>query len=540
MLITKEIEVKITRQNINHYRKIGKNVNLKDNIMVKPEELPKNSHKILKVVCDVCGKELDMKCQTYNKRLSCLNYITCKKCSIEKIKKLNLIKYGVDNFLITDEFKNKSNKTKIEKYNDINYNNPEENKKTCLSKYGKEYPLQVEEFKEKLKKTNFIKYGKEYYYNIEKLKKTCLERYGDTSAMKNENIKKKAINIKMKKRIPLLSKYGIVNINENNEYVCNKNHVFNMNKGTISSRLNYKTILCPICNPLYSSNSSGYQIQLSNFIKENYNDEILINNKNIIDKEIDIYLPKLKLGFEFNGLFWHNEIGKEKNYHLNKTNLAEQKGIKLIQIYEDDWLYKQNIIKSRILNLLNKTPNKIYARKCTIEEIENNKLIRDFLQNNHLQGYIGSKIKIGLFYNNELISLMTFGNFRKAMGQKSLEHSYEMLRFCNKLNTNIIGGASRLFKYFVKKYKPIEVISYADRSWSSGDLYKKLEFILVNKTQPNYYYIIDGIRKHRFGFRKDILVKNGADPNKTEHEIMLDRKIYRIYDSGNLKFIFKQ
>jgi hypothetical protein len=209
----------------------------------------------------------------------------------------------------------------------------------------------------------------------------------------------------------------------------------------------------------------------------------------------------------------------------------------LIHIYEDDWVYKKDIINSRILNLLGKS-EKIYARKCNIKEIKENAIIRNFLEHNHIQGFIGSQIKIGLFYKEELVSLMTFGSKRRAMGQKSIEGSYEMLRFCNKLNTNVIGGASRLFKYFIDHYNPKEVTSYADRSWSSGDLYEKLKFELVHKTQPNYYYVVDGIRRHRFGFRKDILIKNGADPNKTEHEIMLEKGIFRIYDSGNLKYSY--
>ena len=125
------------------------------------------------------------------------------------------------------------------------------------------------------------------------------------------------------------------------------------------------------------------------------------------------------------------------------------------------------------------------------------------------------------------------------MGQISIEGFFEMLRFCNKLNTNVVGGASRLFKHFIKNHNPVEIISYADRSWSTGDLYERLGFKLVHKTQPNYYYVVNGIRKHRFNFRKDQLIKNGADHNKTEHEIMLEKKIYRIYDSGNLKYVFK-
>jgi len=277
---------------------------------------------------------------------------------------------------------------------------------------------------------------------------------------------------------------------------------------------------------------------LQNFIKESHDTEILLNNKKIISPyELDIYLPELKIAFEFNGLYWHSEINKESNYHLNKTKLCEKQGIQLIHIWEDDWLYKQEIVKSMILNKLNKTPNKIFGRKTEIKEITDNKLVREFLDNNHIQGFVGSKVKIGLFFNNELVSLMTFGNRRVAMGKKSTnKNEYEMLRFCNKLNTNVIGGASKLFKYFIRNYNPIEITTYADRSISQGDLYNTLVFKFIKKTQPNYHYILDKHRLNRFEFRKDILVKNGFDLNKTEHEIMLERKIYKIYNSGNLKY----
>ena len=124
------------------------------------------------------------------------------------------------------------------------------------------------------------------------------------------------------------------------------------------------------------------------------------------------------------------------------------------------------------------------------------------------------------------------------MKSKSKTGEYELLRFCNKLNANVVGGASKLFKYFTKNYSFIEITTYADRSHSNGDLYETLGFNFISKTEPNYYYIVDGIRYHRFGFRKDVLVKEGFNKNKTEHEIMIQREIHRIYNSGNLKFIF--
>jgi len=132
---------------------------------------------------------------------------------------------------------------------------------------------------------------------------------------------------------------------------------------------------------------------------------------------------------------------------------------------------------------------------------------------------------------------MTLGKRRVAMGKKSSEEDeYELLRFCSKMNTNVIGGANKLFKYFKDNYKPKMITTYADRSWSNGNLYYNLGFKCKGKTKPNYYYIIDGVRNYRFNFRKDKLVKEGYSKDKTEHQIMLDRNIYRIYDSGNLIF----
>ena len=125
------------------------------------------------------------------------------------------------------------------------------------------------------------------------------------------------------------------------------------------------------------------------------------------------------------------------------------------------------------------------------------------------------------------------------MGNKQqIDGEFEMLRFCNKLNTQVVGGASKSLKYFIKNYRPKLILTFADRRYSNGNLYKQLGFKLQNITVPNYYYVIDDIRKYRFGFRKNILIKQGYDSNKTEHEIMLERKIYRIYNSGNYKFIY--
>ena len=308
--------------------------------------------------------------------------------------------------------------------------------------------------------------------------------------------------------------------------ICRKHGKFDQISGN-----HLKGAGCPKCNRFNIKEST-----LSKFITDNYTGEIIISDRKILGgKELDIYLPNLNLAFEFNGLYWHSELYKSPNYHLDKTKDCERLNIQLIHIWEDDWNTRRKIVESMILNKLGKS-ERIFARKCEILEISDNKIIRNFLNINHIQGFVGSRIKLGLVYNNEIVGIMTFGNLRKSLGQISKEGSWELLRFCNKLNTSIIGGSSRLFSYFIKNYKPTEIISYSDNSRSNGNMYEKLGFNFDHTSDPNYFYIVDGSRRHRFNFRKDKLVREGFDINKTEVQIMRDRGYFRIFDCGSKKW----
>lgn len=282
---------------------------------------------------------------------------------------------------------------------------------------------------------------------------------------------------------------------------------------------------------------SKIEIEIKEFIKS-LGFEANTDRKILNGKEIDIFIPSLKIAFEIDGLRWHNEITKDNNYHLRKTEQCKDCGISLYHIFEDEWEFKRDIVESRIRNILNCTQNKIFARKCQIKTVDKSIAMR-FLDENHLQGKCGSIINYGLYYNGDLVSLMTFGKQRKNMGRNDTDNTYELIRFCNRLNTNVVGGASKLFKHFIKEFNPSSVISYADRRWSNGNLYTKLNFLHVHNSRPNYFYIIGHKRKNRFGFRKDILVKEGYDANKSEHQIMFDRGIYRIYDCGTMLFEYK-
>jgi hypothetical protein len=540
MILDKTIKIKGNGNNLSYLRNLKYDININDIIEISTEDLSTKSHIKINVKCDICEAEKRISYFSYCRNIKSTGIYTCSKCSKIKSKKTNIEKYGVEYPIQLEQIKEKRKQnniekyvdgttkfsdiikkiknTKKEKYNDENYNNIQQIKNTKKEKYNDE------NYNNRNKSiiTNLQKYNIENVSEIkeikEKKKETFLLNYNVDNYSKSDIYKNDKINF-LKAKYKDLNLLSISGNTLNFTCDCNKKHNYDINLNILRNRLIYKTTLCTICNPISSYTNSGHEIQFQNFILENYNKIKITNDRNIIKPlELDIYLPDLKLAFEFNGLYWHSDAKKEKQFHKMKSDMCDEKGIQLIHIWEDDWLYKQDIIKSMVLNKLGKNENKIFARKCIIKEISDNNLIRSFLDENHIQGFVGSKVKIGLFYNNDLISLMTFGN----RGNKSTNiNKYELLRFCNKLNICVMGGASILFKYFIKNYNPTEITAYVDRSFSQGEHYETLGFKFIGKTEPNYYYIIGGIRYHR----KDKLT---------------NKKIFRIYDSGNLKFIYKK
>jgi len=259
--------------------------------------------------------------------------------------------------------------------------------------------------------------------------------------------------------------------------------------------------------------------------------------------EIDFNILNKNIAIEFDGLYWHcNRHQLNNNYHLQKTLLCKEKGIQLIHIFEDEWILKKEIVLSRLRSLLNLIKEKIFARKCKIK-IVNFQEKNEFLEKNHIQGKDISMINIGLYYNNELVSIMTFSSGNISKGKKKEEGIWELNRFCNKINLNVIGGAGKLLSHFKKNYQWKEIYSYADKRWSTGNLYKKLNFNLEYETRPNYWYInlSKSIKRfHRFTFRKSMLIKMKEYKEElTEMEIMTKKGWNWIYDCGNLKFILK-
>lgn len=471
---------------------------------------------------DLLNKRNETMMDRYGK-LSMISDIKVQRKINDSFKK----NYNVNNISELNklsDIKDKISKTKLSYDKDKKENIQKKRKNTVLNKWGVDNVSKNILIKDKTKTSNIEKYGVEYPIMLdifkEKVKETNIDKYGVDHISKNEIFRKKYKMVKNSNYIQYIEN-GISLFN------CEKGHTFSISSDIYSHREGLNANICTICYPL--NGRSEKEKELLEFIKLNYKSNII---KKYRDKyEIDIYLPELKIGFEFNGVYWHSEIYKDKNYHLDKTN--HFKNIRLLHIFEDDWIYRKDICKSIILNSINGIKDKIYARKCIIKEVKDNKIIRNFLNNNHIQGYCTSSIKLGLYYNDKLVSLMTFG-MRGTNGKKE----YELIRFCNLLNTSVVGGASKLFKYFITNYKYDKLISYSDMSIFDGGLYEKLGFKYSHLSTPNYYWVVDGIRKHRFNYNKKKLIKNGFDPSKTEVQIMNELGYYRIWGCGQKKWIY--
>ena len=437
-----------------------------------------------------------------------------------KSKKMETLleNWGVDHPLKSEEIKEKINKSNLEKFGvEWPFQSPEikeKIKKSNLENWGFENPMMSSILKESIKVSNIEKWGVEWFYQTDEFRKKSnkvnLNRWGNTNFKKSSIFHQSTLIGSNKNYIEYLG-------NLNHLFKCDLKHTFEIKTDNYFSRIYSNIPLCTICNPIGDLKSIKEK-ELFQFIQSIYDGEIIQSWRSGL--EIDIYLPHLNLGFEFNGLYWHSDKFKDKGYHLNKTKHFEGLCIRIIHIWEDDWNFRKSIIESQIKNLIKKTQNKIFARKCEVVELST---VSKFLNNNHIQGSDYSKVKLGLTFEGDLVSVMTFNKLegRKSMG----EGEWNLSRFCNKMDYNVIGGASKLLNYFIKNWVVKRVISYADRDWSRGNLYDNLGFKRVNESLPDYKYIVDGIRVHKSRFKKSI---TGISESKLE--------VPKVWDCGKLKF----
>ena len=293
---------------------------------------------------------------------------------------------------------------------------------------------------------------------------------------------------------------------------------------------------CPKCGQITSKAEDEIINILKDFCPQRHNRTLLEG------KEIDIYLHNLKLGIEYNGLRWHSEeFGKDHRYHLDKLNECNEQGIRLIQIYEDEWLNHREICESKLKQIcgLNTNP-KIYGRKCEIHEITDKNEAYEFLDKNHIQGRTVFTVGLGTYYNNELVGVMTF--------KKEKEGYWDLNRFATDINHQCVGIGGKLFKHFTRNYSFIEIKSFADRRWTTdptNNLYTKLGFAFDSFVPPSYWYYNPKISKierfHKFGFRKQHLHKQyGLPLTMTEREMTETLGYTRIWDCGLIKYVYRK
>lgn len=459
---------------------------------------------------------------------------------LEKQKSSNVKKWGVEFYTQHEDFISKQKETKKQKYGNENFVNVNKIKLTKKERYGDENFNNID----KIKNTSLNKWGVDNPSKskivVDKIIKKNQEKWGFNSPTQSPIIKEKLKSTILNKIKSKFNNNEFINYDFNlSQYklCCQKcNQEYEIPMGLFNERKRFNHETCTYCNPVGISKFSQSEIEIVDFIKSIYKGDVQQNVRNIIKQEIDIFIPEFNLGIEFNGLYWHSELYKSSDYHLQKTKACNKKGIDLLHIFEDEWLYNRKIVESIIKNKLGLTSNKIFARKCLLKEISNQDS-KNFLNHNHIQGGdCKNSVRLGLYYKDELVSLMTFSKGRIALGGNSEE--WELVRFCNKNEFNVIGAASKLFKHFLKIYKPQTVISYSDIRLFGGGLYETLGFKKIRESKPNYWYVLENKRYHRFNFRKGKLVKQGFDLEQTEKEIMFNRGYRRIYDCGHIRWQF--
>jgi hypothetical protein len=433
---------------------------------------------------------------------------------------------------------------------------------TTFKLYGVDNVFQDETVKNKIKETNLERYGVEYSSQrpdfLEISSTTCLERYGVPHQMKSDKVKNK-------RNSSLIKKYGdtthqpISNKTDLTSDFIIKNFVDEDNFIVINDVLDYyscggnfwvKKIKPMLPEYVKVKQSKKFEQQnIIKFIQDLYNGVVIQDDRKVLNGlELDIYLPDIKFAIEYNGIPYHsygisdfapfdNVEQEDKNRHLNKTEKCEQLGITLFQIYEDEWRNKtkNDILKSMIANKLGKN-EKIYARKCEVREIDS-ETYKKFCNINHLQGSSRASVKIGLYYLGDLVACMSFSKPRF-----NRNYEWELIRSCSKKYLTVVGGFSKLMNHFTNNYSG-KIITYANRSYSSGEVYTKNGFLEIYNSPPNYKYLklnsFNSVSRYEAQKHKLSSKLDHFDDSLTEKQNMINNGYRILWDSGNKVFEYR-
>jgi hypothetical protein len=370
---------------------------------------------------------------------------------------------------------------------------------TCLKRYGVSNPSLSADFISKSKITKIDRYGIGWSPHIGKIGEEAFEKLTDATWLSEQN-----------KTRPLNS------IAEE--------------LGLSPSSLGVRFRAAGLTPNNIWTGVSKFEKEVSDFIRSlGILPETSVRNI-IAPKELDIYVVDYSLAIECNGTYWHSESnGKDRNYHLDKTIACNELGLSLIHVTNTEWKYKRSIIESLIKNRLGKS-NKIYARLCECKIVDKQDE-KQFLIDNHIQGYVPSDICYGLYYGDKLIQILSFGKSRFATADA------ELLRSCTQSGISVVGGMSKIFKKYIDSHITVKtIVSYSHKDKFNGQSYIKLGFQYSHSSSPAYYYTLDyDTFKSRFSFQKHKLHKllKIFDPGMTEWENMQANGYDRIWDCGN-------
>lgn len=496
----------IKKFNINRsvFEKIAKKLNL---IMHSSSESEFLKH-IEKDGYDAYSEARNVEIANYyaNHSMTC----TCEEFSVkEYYVKFLLEKYNIQQHTTQEEIdltrhqkygfafsKTKEEKEllEIEKYGKLGLSGIEKRNITNKKTYGVENVFANKDIIEKLEQTKLNKYGDKHFTNREKAKQTCLSKYGAEtylSSMTNANLYSNTHECSELYKSCFNDKTALENLISSLEHKTSSalGAALGVPYGQALHLLEKHDLLSMINLKDYSSQSER---ELVEFIGK---DLCLTRDRTAISPyEIDIYVPSKKIGIEFNGSYWHSSIYKDKNYHFNKSKIAEKNGIRLIHIYEYEWTNPAQRKKIELmLNIaLGRVNNKIYARQCDIRKISNQEA-KSLNEQVHLQGHRNAQVTYGLFYKNELVQLMSFSKTKYNRNLKD-DNSWEIIRGCPGSNNIVVGGVSRLFTHFIRDYSPTKVFSYCDFNKFDGKSYEALGMKFIGYTGPDMKWLLQDDR----------------------------------------------
>lgn len=388
-------------------------------------------------------------------------------------------------------------------------------KATVLKKYGVDNVFKLPSFQAN------IHINKDYKKITPKIVKSCKEKYGEDFYRK----KWKKYN---QRNIPK----DVLDKLENGDWLKSQHEIYCLSEIARQLKVSF-TMVWQYARDHGIETRKHTTSQLEHRIAEILDrasiSYIKNDRKQLNGKELDFFIPNHNLGIEAHGIYWHSSKFQSPDHLKYKYNLAQNKGIDLIQFTECDLKYKFDIVTSIINCRLNLFETVIYARKCNIRVDLSHTEIENFYNDNHLQGHIPSKVNIALCIENDIISIMSFSMPRFST------HEWELTRYSIKKNHKIIGGASRLFNHFIKTYKPNNIISYSDTQYFTGKLYDRLGFNHVKTTPPNYSYVCHDKLLHRMNFQKKCIQKDFPDADLSLSEEVLVLELYgyhRFYHVG--------